>query len=80
MKKLILITLCIYFYTEPGDWLVQAHNNFTRDGCLAIHNALRKRHADTNAVTYDVELESSARLSATFLSSSSNSEKTEIDR
>ena len=66
------MALCIYLHQHhhhrPNrNWAVLGHNEFTADGCLSMHNKLRERHTDTNPVTYDKDLEKSARQSAEFL-------------
>ena len=83
MKKLILMTLCIYLHQYHNNnnehphrsWVVGGHKIFTPEGCLSMHNTLRARHQDTGSVTYDDALEASARRSAEFLSTSIISEK-----
>ena len=79
------MTLCIYLHQQQQHhhnkrphrtWAVGGHKIFTPEGCLSMHNELRARHQDTGSVTYDDALQESARRTAAFLSTSTN---TEID-
>lgn len=46
---------------------VFGHMEFSRTGCLAIHNKLRALHKDTGSVEYDMVLEKSANDTAELL-------------
>lgn len=47
--------------------VVNAHEGFTSEACLAAHNKLRALHVDTNDVQYDPDLEVLAKEKAEFL-------------
>lgn len=56
----LLLVICIIH-------VVYGHLEFTTKGCLAAHNKLRALHLNTNDVTYDNELEKSAKEVAELL-------------
>ena len=58
-SSVLLLLVCVDLATS--------HLDFTIEGCLSAHNALRGRHEETSNVEYDTDLEKSAKDVADFL-------------